>query len=150
MMVMPDGGQAAQMQLNFDAHKTQLNTYIYEYFLRIGMPDVARSLIQKGDKFKIKEAQKPSPGRRKDGEANGAGDSMDVDSKLEVPDDLPHPSVPDSASPGQGFLMEWFSIFSDIYMAARKPNQQNTMGPAQQYLMHAQVSYLHLLPPNSH
>jgi hypothetical protein len=35
-------------------------------------------------------------------------------------------------------------------MQRMRENSSNTMTPAQQYLMHAQVSYLHLLPPNSH
>jgi hypothetical protein len=149
MMMMPDAQQQNQINQNFELHKTQLNTYIYEYFLRTGLTDVARTLVSKGDKFKIKEVPKQSPGRRKDGDANGAADSMDIDTKLEVPDDLPQPSVPESNSPGQGFLMEWFSIFSDIYMAARKPERRNN-GPAEQYLMHAQVSVLHVLHRRRH
>jgi len=134
MMMMPDGSPA-QSAMPSDQTRAMLNTYIYEYFLKIGMHDVARTLSQQPEKFKIQVATKQSPGRRKDGEANGVeGDAMDVDSKMDIPDDLPRPAFSSSSPQGTGFLLEWFGIFFDIYHASRK----GSAGPAQQYLMHAQ------------
>lgn len=136
MMMMADAGGAVQAG-GTEKTRVQLNTYIYEYFLKIGLHDVARALHQQQDKFKIMTKPKQSPGRRKDGEANGVEpDAMDVD-KFDIPDDLP---LPDTAIhlQGDGFLVDWFSIFSDLFVASRITNK-NSMGPSQQYLMHAQV-----------
>jgi hypothetical protein len=134
-MMMINDGSPAMMNGSSDQTRNLLNTYIYEYFLKIGMHDVARTLSQQQDKFKINIAQKPSPGQRKGG-MDGDADPMDVDNKLDIPDDLPKPSCPNS-SPGTAFLLEWFGIFYDIFQASAR---KGSAGPAQQYLIHAQVS----------
>jgi hypothetical protein len=135
-MMMLSDGSPAMANGSSDQTKTLLNTYIYEYFLKNGMHDVARSLSQQPEKFKINVAQKQSPGQRKDD-----SDAMDIDSKMDIPDDLPRPQCPNS-SPGTAFLVEWFGIFYDIFQASAR---KGSAGPAQQYLMHAQVRHHALL-----
>ena len=118
--------------------KSQLNTYVYEYVIKLGLHDVARTLARENDKFKIRTQPKSSPGRKKDQEMNGVeGDGMVLDMRMDIPDDLPRPNVPESQAGGNGFLFEWFSIFSDIFNAHSK---RVNSGPASQYLMHHQVS----------
>ena len=137
MMMGVDAAGNMQATAASEEVKTRLNTYIYEYILKLGMHEVARALNSQQDKFKIDSKPKQSPGRRKDNEANGVEmDSMDID-KLDIPNDLPLPNV-DMTAQGEGFLVEWFSIFSDLFAAAQKPKGQN-MNAATQYLMHAQV-----------
>ncbi|PGG98816.1 hypothetical protein GX51_06612 [Blastomyces parvus] len=107
----------------------QLNTYIYDYFLKRGYHDCARALIQdESFTMSTSPASKSTPHRR-DGEMNGVdGDAMATDSKddvnkARVPDDLPRPNIP----PGPGgdvqqtpFLLDWFNLFWDIFLAQRK------------------------------
>lgn len=142
------GGNAMMMMGGVDANmpaiagseetKVRLNTYIYEYVLKLGLHDAARALNSQQDKFKIDSKPKQSPGRRKDGEANGVdSDAMDVD-KFDIPNDLPLPNI-DMSPQGEGFLIEWFSIFSDLFAASSK-SKQGVNNPATQYLMTAQVS----------
>lgn len=138
MMMMSDGSPAIPGNgSSAEQTKMLLNTYIYEYFLKMGMHDVARSLSKQPDKFAINVAQKQSPGQRKGGMDGNDADHMDIDSKMDIPDDLPRPSCPNSSPQGTAFLVEWFGIFMDIFQAA---SRKGNAGPAQQYLMHAQVS----------
>lgn len=124
--------------------KTQLNTYIYEYFLKLGHYDIARSILNdKGVTIHTRPPVKQSPGRRKDGEVNGVdADAMDTDLKDDIPDDLPRPGhLGETTIPGIGFLFEWFSIFSDLFSAHRGgKGPTGNMGPAAQYLMQHQVT----------
>lgn len=141
-MMMNNGSPAIQPNTNTpDQLRAMLNTYVYEYFLKSGHFEIARALVRE-DKFEIrtKPPVKQSPGRRKDGEVNGVdGDGMDLDQKDDIPDDLPRPIQ--ESSPGNGFLFEWFSIFSDLYSAHRSSHkmQAGNVGPAAQYLMQHQV-----------
>jgi hypothetical protein len=139
MMAGMDGVTSMPITAATEDTKSRLNTYIYEYVLKLGLHDVARALNNSQDKFKIDTKPKQSPGRRKDAEANGDTDAMDVD-KFDIPNDLPLPNV-DFNAQGEGFLVEWFSIFSDLFAASHKQNKGG-MNPATQYLMHAQVSDL--------
>ena len=155
----PTSGSMSPEQL-----RAHLNTYIYEYFLKLGHYDIARSLLRE-DKFEIrtKPPVKQSPGRRKDTEVNGVdADAMDTDVKDDIPDDLPRPFTGEAAStPGIGFLYEWFSIFSDLYTAHSRSSklqsgQPGNMGPAAQYLLQHHVRHLvviditHSLPCTEH
>lgn len=125
--------------------KSQLNTYIYEYFLKLGHYDIARSILNdKNLTIHTRPPVKQSPGRRKDGEVNGVdADAMDTDLKDDIPDDLPRPGhLGETSTPGVGFLFEWFSIFSDLFSAHRGgKGPGGSMGPAAQYLMQHQVSH---------
>ncbi len=142
MMMMNSGSPATPMNISAaqaEQLKLQLNTYIYEYLLKIGMYDVARQLHQQPDKFKLRLGTKPSPSQRKNGEVNGIdSDAMDMDLD-KIPDDIPRPECPQSDPHGYGFLFEWFGIFSDLLVAAR-PQNKGTMSSAAQYLNYTQVS----------
>ncbi|ODH41769.1 hypothetical protein ACO22_01347 [Paracoccidioides brasiliensis] len=121
----------------------QLNTYIYDYFLKRGYHDCARALIQ-DESFTMSTSPVPkSTPHRRDGEMNGVdGDAMVTDSKDEVkhriPDDMPRPNIP----PGQGgdfqqtsFLLDWFNLFWDIFWAQRKRSKNPE---AMQYVQQTQ------------
>jgi hypothetical protein len=130
-------GGRPPMQVNDNQQRSQLNTYIYEYFLRNGMYDCARSLLNSEQPIKtIKE----SPGRRRDDNGNAAGDEgADGDSKDDLdskrPDDLPAPDVPREC-PESCFLYEWWCLFWDMFNAQRgKGEGRNVL----QYVAHTQV-----------
>ncbi|KAK3942936.1 transcriptional regulator of filamentous growth FLO8 [Diplogelasinospora grovesii] len=135
----PQGGGNRPLNMNMDdASRTLLNTYIYEYFVRYGMFDCARTLLQGDPTIKKKD----SPGSRRDeggNLGNGLGDDpMDTDSKdgldRKRPDDLPAPDVP-TPLPDSCFLYEWFCLFWDMF------NSQKGKGPSghvNQYVQHTQ------------
>lgn len=113
---------------------TQLNTCIYDYFLKRGQYDAARMLLNdESVKLDTDADPKTSPGHM-----NGVdGDTSMTDSKEEkvkIPDEFPRPRVPiDSANP---FLFEWYSLFWDIFLAQRRKSA-NPM--AQQFVQNTQV-----------
>ena len=145
MILMNNGSPATQANLGrgSDDIKQSLNNYIYEYFIKLGYYDIARTLLRE-EKLQLRTVPKASPSRRKDAEVNGVdGDSMDTDIKDDIPDDLPRPQHFEQ-SPGAGFLFEWFSIFSDLFAAHRFGKMQGGqpgMGTAAQYLMQHQVCH---------
>ncbi|KAK2804389.1 hypothetical protein FQN51_002031 [Onygenales sp. PD_10] len=115
---------------------TQLNTYIYDYFIKRGHYDLARALVQ-DESFKL-TLHKQSPSHH--GEMNGVdGDVMATDSKEDVktriPDDLPRPNFAQDQQP-HAFLLEWFGIFWEIFMAQRKRSRNSD---ATQYVQHTQA-----------
>lgn len=138
MIMMNNGGSPAvhvNPERNTEHTKQMLNTYVYEYMLKLRCYDIARLLV-KDEKFDFRQ----SPNHRKDGEVNGVDvDSMDTDGKDDVPDDLPRPATGDTQSQGNGFLFEWFSVFSDLFAAHRQPNKSGNPTPAMQYLIQHQV-----------
>ncbi|KAA8645564.1 hypothetical protein EYZ11_012528 [Aspergillus tanneri] len=117
-----------------------LNTYIYDYFLKRGYHDCARALVKdESIKLSTEPPIKSSPGHRRDADVNGVdGDAMMTDGKdgekLKIPDDLPRPNLP---SEGQqtSFLLDWFSLFWDFFWAQRKKGNTNDV---RQYLQHNQ------------
>ncbi|KAF5000486.1 hypothetical protein FDECE_11208 [Fusarium decemcellulare] len=127
-----------QNQAN-ENQRSILNTYIYEYFIRMGMFDCARSLLSSDQQVNV---HKDGANRRRDENGNvinGVGDDpMDTDSKDDIdaklPDDLPPPKLPMPAS-DTSFLYEWFSVFWDIYYAQRAKSGNNTIN---QYVAHTQ------------
>ena len=123
--------------------KVTLNTQIYDYLLKMGHFDSARSLV-KDDKFHIQYKAKSSPGRQ----ANGV-DDMDTDSKdSHIPDDLPRPSVPES---GAGcFLFDWHCLFNDIYKGARSKGKPGQASVTRQYLQTTEVSWHTAHWPTTH
>lgn len=129
---------ARQQQIN-DNQRGVLNTYIYEYFIRYGMFDCARSLLSSDQQVNV---HKDASGRRRDesgNTVNGSDDAMDTDSKddldAKLPDDLPPPKLPMPAS-DTSFLYEWFCLFWDIYNAQRAKGGNGTVN---QYFSHTQV-----------
>ncbi|KAK6724262.1 unnamed protein product [Fusarium graminearum] len=129
---------AASRQAN-DNQRSILNTYIYEYFIRMGMYQCARSLLDSDQQVNV---LKDGANRRRDENGNlinGVGDDpMDTDSKDDIdsklPEDLPPPKLPMPAS-DTSFLYEWFSVFWDIYYAQRAKSGNNTIN---QYVQHTQ------------
>ncbi|KAI9825646.1 MAG: hypothetical protein M1832_000990 [Thelocarpon impressellum] len=125
--------------------KTQLNTYIYDYFIKNELYDCARALIQSDVSLDVSKA---SPGRRRDADGNplhnGVEDnSMEGDSKDDLdtkrPDDLPMPGVP-AGQPQNSFLQDWWVLFWDIWVAQRKKPKPGEGGPAMHYVQHTQAS----------
>lgn len=125
--------QQQQQQQQTQAHRTMLNTYIYDYFIKEGLYDVARSMLSNEQNINI--LQKDSPGRRENGVD---GDVMDTDSKDDVnkrPDDLPAANIPISSD--SCFLYEWFGLFWEMLNGHRlKPGSNNQV---QSYISHTQV-----------
>ena len=123
-----------------DNQRSQLNTYIYEYFLRNGMYDCARSLLNSEQPMNI---IKDSPGRRRDNDSNmgnGAGDEGgDGDSKDDLdskrPADLPDPNLPKEC-PESCFLYEWWCLFWDMFNAQRGKGDGRSV---LQYVNHTNV-----------
>ena len=112
-----------------DNNRTKLHTYIYDYFLKNEMYDIAR-LLQEKVEIEPSPQQKQSPSRR---EMNG--DSMDQDNKEDgKPADLPLPNVP-NVSGDSAFLLDWWCQFWDCYQAQRGRGSPGT----KQYLNHVQV-----------
>ena len=66
---------------------------------------------------------------------NGDADGMDVDAKDDAPDELPRPRGWDGTS-GNGFLLDWFAIFTDLFAAHRGNNMKNAAGV---YIQHERV-----------
>ena len=118
---------------------TNLNTYIYDYFLKRGYHDCARALVQdESIKLNTDTGAKTSPGNRRDGDVNGVDDMMTDGKdgeKMKIPDDLPRPSLP-SEGQQSSFLLDWFSLFWDFFWAQRKKGNSNDV---RQYLQHTQV-----------
>lgn len=121
-----------------------LNTYIYDYFLKRGYHDSARAILKEdAAKVSTESPIKSSPGHRRDNEVNGVdGDAMMTDGKdgekIKIPDDLPRPNLP-SESQQSPFLLDWFSLFWDFFWAQRKRGNSNDV---RQYLQHNQVRTL--------
>ncbi|PGH16947.1 hypothetical protein AJ80_05015 [Polytolypa hystricis UAMH7299] len=121
-----------------DAMAMQLNTYIYDYFIKRGHYDCARSLVQ-DESIQLSTVPKGNPNRR-EGDMNGVdGDAMVTDSKddvkTKIPDDLPRPNLGDSHSQNSSFLLDWFLLFWDMFWAHRKKSKS---ADAMQYLQHTQ------------
>ncbi|KAK4175134.1 hypothetical protein QBC36DRAFT_190575 [Triangularia setosa] len=135
MSMMNNGGlapQAAQRHGPDGQHRTLLNTYIYEYFIRSGMWECARAVLQADNEINVK---KQSPGH-----SNGLGDDpMDTDSKDLLdkrPDDLPAPNVP-MAVTDSCFLFDWFSLFWTMFSHQKGPG--HTSQVVNQYVQHTQA-----------
>lgn len=115
-----------------------LNTYIYDYFLKRGYNDCARALVQdESIKLNTEPVTKTSPSQRRDVEMNGVDadtDAKDPD-KMKLPDDLPRPNLP-SESMQSSFLLDWFSLFWDVFWAQHKKGNSNDV---RQYVQHTQV-----------
>lgn len=109
-------------------NKRKLNTYIYDYFLKNEMFDLARILYEKVD---IDTSDKFSPNRK---DINGASDDADIKNDIpNKPADLPRPNVPGEVD--SSFLLDWWSQFWDCWSASRS----KINGPNKQYINHVQV-----------
>lgn len=148
MMMMNNGSPAVSGTMNLnDNLRLSLNTFIFDYLLKHGHYDIARSVV-KDERFEIRTEPKSSPGRRKDGDMNGdAGDGMD-NTKDDAPDDLPRPGNWDGTQ-SSGFLLEWFGLFHDLLQAHRMSNKGlngangMNMSAASTYIQHEKVGHCH-------
>ncbi len=129
---------ASQAQRPPETNRANLNTYIYDYFLREGMFDCARALLNSEQALNVHKNTR----RDENGNAlgNGLGDDpMDTDSKDDMdskrPSDLPAPNVPNASD--SCFLYEWFCLFWDMLSAQR--NKGGVMPHVSQYVAHTQV-----------
>jgi hypothetical protein len=137
MPMINNGAPGVRPPMPVNDNRSQLNTYIYEYFLRNGMYDCARSLLNSDQPMNV---IKDSPGRRRDD--NGGDEGTDGDSKDDIdskrPADLPDPNLPKEC-PESCFLYEWWCLFWDMFNAQRgKGEGRNVL----QYVTHTQVSRL--------
>ncbi|KAK8062406.1 hypothetical protein PG997_014503 [Apiospora hydei] len=128
---------AQPMQGNDRNHRCMLNTYIYDYFLKEGMVDCARSLLRTDQPLNV---SKDSPGSRRDENGNAlngvSDDSMEIDHKHDVDSkDLPTPLI---ASSDTCFLYEWFGLFWDMHLAQRN-RMGNNNAQVSQYINHTQT-----------
>lgn len=141
-MGMNNGAMPAAQQMpqqpQTQTHRTMLNTYIYDYFIKEGLYDVARAMLSSEQAINV--LQKDSPGRRENGVGNG-DDPMDTDSKDDLnkrPDDLPAANIPISSD--SCFLYEWFGLFWEMLNGHRlKPGGNNQVSS---YIQHTQVGHL--------
>uniref|UniRef100_A0A0D2XT59 LisH domain-containing protein n=1 Tax=Fusarium oxysporum (strain Fo5176) TaxID=660025 RepID=A0A0D2XT59_FUSOF len=116
--------------------QTQLNTYIYEYFLHNSMFQCAQSILKADSDVKV---QRHSPGgdRHDKGlQLKNALRNKTIDSRLDSTHSnlLPAPNVP-NLPPDSCFLYEWFGLFWAMFNA-----QKNEDGriEACQYACHIQ------------
>jgi hypothetical protein len=129
-MPMMNNGSAARpaMPVSQD-QRSQLNTYIYEYFLKNGMYDCARLLLASDQSINVTHKNSPN----QNGEDAGEGESKDDDPKR--PDDLPSANLPEDCQ-YSSFLYEWWCLFWDMFNAQRgKGERQAVMA----YANHTQV-----------
>ncbi|KAJ3575882.1 hypothetical protein NPX13_g3883 [Xylaria arbuscula] len=123
---------AGQVQRPPENNRANLNTYIYDYFIREGMFDCARAMLNSEQALNVHK----SPPRNQN---NGLGDDpMDTDSKEDMdskrPSDLPAPNVPQGSD--SCFLYEWFCLFWDMLSAQR--NKGGVSPHVSQYVAHTQ------------
>ncbi|KAI0973894.1 hypothetical protein F4678DRAFT_486497 [Xylaria arbuscula] len=128
---------AGQVQRPPENNRANLNTYIYDYFLREGMFDCARAMLNSEQALNVHK----NPRRDENGNAigNGLGDDpMDTDNKDDLdakrPSDLPAPNVPNGSD--SCFLYEWFCLFWDMLSAQR--NKGGVSPHVSQYVAHTQ------------
>ena len=119
-------------------YKAKLNTAIYDYLIKNGEWACARELLK--SKLEVQIA-KPSPGRRPNGVDENA---MDTDTKDDLdsqrPSDLPLPAAgPTSMGSDSSFLLDWYSVFWDMYLA-KNPRATNKNQNAVQYIQQTQAS----------
>ncbi|KAJ4990971.1 SOM1 protein [Stagonosporopsis vannaccii] len=119
-MSMPGPPQHQQMD-----PREQLNTYIYDYFLRNNHNRLARAMVECDMKMSTTPSQKTSPGNK----SNGI-DAMDDDSIS----GLPNPLLPKNQMADNSFLLDWWVQFWDIFQASKNRSGQPSKGA--QYIQH--------------
>ena len=119
--------------------REQLNTYIYDYFLRNKHNRLARAMVECDMKMSTSPSQKPSPGNK----ANGI-DAMEDDSSS----GLPTPLLPKNQMADNSFLLDWWVQFWDIYQATKDRSGMPSKGS--QYITHTRVRVLYCRPTWRH
>jgi hypothetical protein len=107
--------------------REQLNTYIYDYFLRNHHYAAARSMLESNLKITTGPPQKLSPKNRPNG----------IDPMDDNGDDLPSPELPQNQMADNSFLLDWWVQFWDIYQATKTRGNPPSKGA--QYIAHTRV-----------
>lgn len=118
MHVPPTGNSHDRRQL--------LNTCIYDYFRHSKMSSVCRAMVEANVPINKPENQlKQSPSQR----ANGVDDEFK---------DLPNIQMPPAIGGDSPFLLDWFTMFWDVFGAAQNPSEADPK--IQEYTAHVRVS----------
>ncbi|KAG7404254.1 Transcriptional activator somA [Fusarium oxysporum f. sp. rapae] len=106
--------------------QTQLNTYIYEYFLHNSMFQCAQSILKADSDVKVQRHSPNSDCNDKGLRLKNAPCNKTIDTSFDSkqPNLLPAPNVP-NLSPDSCFLYEWFCLFWAMFNAQKNENQQN-------------------------
>jgi len=108
--------------------REQLNTYIYDYFLRNNHFQAARAMLDSNLKMSTGPPQKLSPKNRTNG----------MDSMEEVPgEEMPMPTLPQNQMADNSFLLDWWVQFWDIYQATK--NRGSSPSKGGQYVNHTRA-----------
>ncbi|KAH7187310.1 hypothetical protein DER44DRAFT_853662 [Fusarium oxysporum] len=104
--------------------RTQLNTYIYEYFFHYGMLDCAQAILKVDSDVKVQWHGPRNPCDDEHCRLNNAfyNESVNIGFGFKRPEQRPIPSVL-NLSPESCFLHEWFSLLWAMFNAQK--NQQN-------------------------
>lgn len=127
------GTPRTQPDSDTSEYKAKLNTYIYDYLLKNEQYDCARLLLNSS----LNVLTKPAGAKKRN------DDSMDTDSKDDIDlkklGDLPLPDRILDANTENSFLLDWFTLFWEIFFAPRvqKPSKVNPV--AVQYTNHIRV-----------
>ncbi|KAF2868591.1 hypothetical protein BDV95DRAFT_609512 [Massariosphaeria phaeospora] len=108
--------------------RDQLNTYIYDYFLRNKHTRLARMMVECDLKMSVNH---PPATKNENGRSVNGVDAMDQDSQ----DDLPPPRIPTNQASENSFLYDWWCQFWDIYRAAR-PGAEPPSNKHTQYIQY--------------
>ncbi|KAJ3453842.1 hypothetical protein MRS44_018474 [Fusarium solani] len=123
-------GAPRQLQEHYNK-QTQLNTYIYEYFLRYGMFDCAQAILKADPDVKLQRHSPRSPRDNNGCRLRNARSYESIDIALDSKRSgfLPAPNLP-NLSPESCFLYEWFCLFWDMFNAPKndsRDTQQNRL-----------------------
>lgn len=123
--------------------KKKLNTYIYDYMLKNEQYECARAILSST----LVVDQKPAGAKKR---ANGMDDGMNPDNKdnidLKRPVDLPDPENILDAAFDNSFLLDWFTLFWEIFLAPRANRPQKLNPTAITYMGQNRVRWHITLP----
>ncbi|KAI9777544.1 MAG: hypothetical protein M1839_008838 [Geoglossum umbratile] len=143
------GGQRDESTHSGDAFPTSalLNTYIYDYFLKNGLHNCARTLLNSNVPLKVVSDSRISLLVRRDADGNVIGNGVDDnamdtagskdDGNSKRPDDLPDAKVPPDC-PTNSFLFDWWCVFWEMYAVQRRTSRDGG-GTAMAYMQHTQA-----------
>jgi hypothetical protein len=147
-MPMMNNGAGGQRDGDNDTF-AQLNTYIYDYFLKNGLYTCAESLLNSNIALKTDGSnQRTSPNMRRDADGNVLGNGVDENSidsgdsksgsSAKRPEGLPDAKVPQDC-PANSFLFDWWCVFWEMFGAQQRRGNRNGEGTAMAYMQHTQV-----------
>ena len=138
MPMMNNGANGMPMRPTDDHEETdygpRLNYFIYGYFLEKGEWDCARAMKNSGLPF---EPDLVHP----DADMNGADEKPETKDGIanQKPGDLPRLQPSKHEGTGGPFLLSWFELFWDVYLAQRKDPRATPM--ATSYVQLSQVTF---------